>query len=408
MDWAGWALFGLLATAALTAIMIAAQLAGLDPSRPAVAARHASSPRTPTAPVSPASSSTWRSERASRSATPRLRAPRHGDLVARRPVRPAARRASRSPCSCRCLPGSIPAWRPIAPGRRRRPCSSRPGLLGLNYGAQTPAVAVVAHLALRHRARPAAHGRLSVAARCPTTRPDRGLRAHRRHPHRGARRVRRRDRLDVRPRFDGAPVFGRLVGGAGARARSGWVRRGRATVVAPSLPPGHRHPGDDVGAPTAAGSRSPKAMVAEVAGALLPDDAARAPARPPTAAPVDGGHRLRPSPRRTTTAPPRVEHRGDVLVCAWGALAVALAAAPSPLGSNPAGRRRSPSRRASPLTLVLAVADREPLVYVDPDTAWAALEADEQRWRAWSDDDRPTTLPHREMPSCAACSRCGC
>src|ERR1043165_5289518 len=29
MDWAGWALFGLVATTALTAIMIAAQLAGL-------------------------------------------------------------------------------------------------------------------------------------------------------------------------------------------------------------------------------------------------------------------------------------------------------------------------------------------------------------------------------------------
>jgi hypothetical protein len=29
MDWAGWALFGLIATAALTAVMIAAQMAGL-------------------------------------------------------------------------------------------------------------------------------------------------------------------------------------------------------------------------------------------------------------------------------------------------------------------------------------------------------------------------------------------
>lgn len=29
MDWAGWALFGLVATAALTIVMIAAQLAGL-------------------------------------------------------------------------------------------------------------------------------------------------------------------------------------------------------------------------------------------------------------------------------------------------------------------------------------------------------------------------------------------
>ena len=29
MDWAGWALFGLVATAALTVVMVAAQLAGL-------------------------------------------------------------------------------------------------------------------------------------------------------------------------------------------------------------------------------------------------------------------------------------------------------------------------------------------------------------------------------------------
>jgi hypothetical protein len=30
MDWAGWALFGLVATATLTIVMIAAQLAGLS------------------------------------------------------------------------------------------------------------------------------------------------------------------------------------------------------------------------------------------------------------------------------------------------------------------------------------------------------------------------------------------
>ena len=29
MDWGGWALFGLIATAALTAVMLSAQLAGL-------------------------------------------------------------------------------------------------------------------------------------------------------------------------------------------------------------------------------------------------------------------------------------------------------------------------------------------------------------------------------------------
>ena len=57
MDWQGWALFGLLATTALTAVMIAAQLAGLtrldlplvlgtllteDPDRARVAGFHTS------------------------------------------------------------------------------------------------------------------------------------------------------------------------------------------------------------------------------------------------------------------------------------------------------------------------------------------------------------------------------
>ena len=48
-----------------------------------------------------------------------------------------------------------------------------------------------------------------------------------------------------------------------------------------------------------------------------------------------------------------------------------------------------------PVTLALSVADREPLIYVDPDTAWAALEADEHGWQAWCagiDGD----LPHRD------------
>ena len=39
-----------------------------------------------------------------------------------------------------------------------------------------------------------------------------------------------------------------------------------------------------------------------------------------------------------------------------------------------------------PLTVVLAVADREPLVYVDADAAWAALEADGAAMAAWCDD----------------------
>ena len=37
-----------------------------------------------------------------------------------------------------------------------------------------------------------------------------------------------------------------------------------------------------------------------------------------------------------------------------------------------------------PITLVLAVAHREPLVHVDPTTAWDLVAEDEARWRAWA------------------------
>ena len=46
----------------------------------------------------------------------------------------------------------------------------------------------------------------------------------------------------------------------------------------------------------------------------------------------------------------------------------------------------SPDR---PFTCVLAVADREPLIYVDPDAAWEALQLDELRWKAWCRDIDP-------------------
>lgn len=69
IDWAGWALFGLVATAALTAIMITAQLAGLTRlDLPLLLG--AVSPKTPTGPGSPAFSSTSPSAKASLSAMP--------------------------------------------------------------------------------------------------------------------------------------------------------------------------------------------------------------------------------------------------------------------------------------------------------------------------------------------------
>ena len=56
------------------------------------------------------------------------------------------------------------------------------------------------------------------------------------------------------PRFDGQPVFGRLVGGSDAGTLP--VRTGSAgDGHRPPLPAGNRHPGDDLGAATAAASR---------------------------------------------------------------------------------------------------------------------------------------------------------
>ena len=64
--------------------------------------------------------------------------------------------------------------------------------------------------------------------------------------------------------------------------------------------------------------------------------------------------------------------------------------------STPAGRSTVTVAPGQPFTIAVAVADREPLVYVDPDAAWAALEADGERWRAWC-DDIDDGLPHREL-----------
>ena len=145
MDWAGWALFGLMATAALTAVMIAAQLAGLtrldlplvlgtvateDPDRARVAgffihlavgqgfalgyaAAFALLDRPPGG-----------SARCSGSSTP----------------------PSPSPRSFPSWRGSIPAWHRTAPVLPAPPRLEPPGLFALNYGLQTPLVAVAAHV----------------------------------------------------------------------------------------------------------------------------------------------------------------------------------------------------------------------------------------------------------------------
>ena len=192
------------------------------------------------------------------------------------------------------------------------------------------------------------------------------------------------------PRFDGPPLFGRLIGGSEAGTfRLGPA--GEATVVARRYRPGTNSL--ETTWRTEGGRLTLReAMIANVDGALLPTTllVRRLTAEDgPVEASVDFDPRFGEQCRR-----PRSRHRGDILVCEWAATAVALRCSP-PLPITPGRPTTVVVDPGQPLTVVLAVADREPLVYVDTEAAWAALEADETWWRRWC-DDADQGLPQRD------------
>jgi len=192
------------------------------------------------------------------------------------------------------------------------------------------------------------------------------------------------------PRFDGEPVFGRLVGGPAA----GTFRVGPvlgATVIERSY---RQHSATLETTWTVGQGRLilTEAMVAEVAGRLLPATllVRRLSAEGAAVeAEVEFDPRLGEHHRR-----PRVRRRGRDLVCEWGSFALSLAC-DSDVAIQPGRMTPITVTPDRPVTLVLAVAQREPLVHVDPATAWELIDEDEARWRAWSAqiDDR---LPYRE------------
>jgi GH15 family glucan-1,4-alpha-glucosidase len=193
------------------------------------------------------------------------------------------------------------------------------------------------------------------------------------------------------PRFDSQPVFGRLVGGPEA----GTFTMGPAdpaTVVA------RRYRAETATLETtwecdAGRLVLTEAMIAEVAGTLLPTTllVRRLTATGgPVEALVEFDPRLGERHRR-----PLVDHRGDVVVCTWGGTAVALQCAPK-LAIQPGRPTTITVTPDQPVTITLAVAERGPLAYVDPDVGRAALEADEERWRAWC-DEIDAALPQRDL-----------
>lgn len=192
------------------------------------------------------------------------------------------------------------------------------------------------------------------------------------------------------PRFDGEPLFGRLVGGPEA----GTFRVGPA---GPTTVVGRRYLPYTATIETTwavGGGRLTltEGMVAEVRGRLLPttlivrhlsaDGAA-------VDAVVEFDPRLGVRHRR-----PRVQHRHRTLCCEWGSLAVSLNSTPE-FAIEPGRPVSVTVRPGRPVTLVLAVAHREPLVHVDPAAAWELLIEDGDRWRAWS-AEIDESLPFRE------------
>jgi GH15 family glucan-1,4-alpha-glucosidase len=189
------------------------------------------------------------------------------------------------------------------------------------------------------------------------------------------------------PRFDGDPLFGRLVGGP----QAGTFRLGPAGRSQPSR---RRYRPASATLETAWDTPSGRlilteGMVAEVAGRLLPTTllVRRLSAEGgPVEAVVEFDPRLGEQHRR-----PKTRCHDNGLVCQWGSIAVAVQAAPR-LPLEPGRPLRVTVVPGRPVTVVLAIASREPLIHVDPDAAWTALLDDERRWQAWSsqiDDDVP-------------------
>lgn len=192
------------------------------------------------------------------------------------------------------------------------------------------------------------------------------------------------------PRFDSPPVFGRLVGGRTAGTfRAGPA--GPAAVRARRYRP-HTATLETTWQVGPGRLTLTDGMVAEVAGRLLP---ATVLVRRLSADGCAVDARIDFDPRRGEKhLAPRVRRRAGDLLCEWGSLALSLTCDPD-LDIEPGRPTFISVTPGRPVTLVLSVAHREPLVHVPPAAGWRLLDEDGKRWQAWAEaiDDQ---LPFRE------------
>ncbi|HEY9478325.1 MAG TPA: glycoside hydrolase family 15 protein [Microbacteriaceae bacterium] len=180
------------------------------------------------------------------------------------------------------------------------------------------------------------------------------------------------------PRFDGQSVFGRLVGGPAA----GVFRMGPA---GPARVVQRRYRDNSATLQTTwqvGGARLTltETMIAEVAGRLLP---ATLLVRRLSATGGEAEAAIEFDPRLGEEhRAPRVSRRGTDLVCAWGSLALSLGDDYG-LDITPGQPHTATVRPGHPLTTVLTLAYKEPLIHVGTQRAWQLLLEDEARWQKW-------------------------
>lgn len=192
------------------------------------------------------------------------------------------------------------------------------------------------------------------------------------------------------PRFDGDPIFGQLVGGPSA----GVFRLGPEEPAPVLSRQYHPHTATIETTWTMGRHRLTltDAMVAELGGRLLPSTLL---VRQLSAEDGAVDVVVEFSPRRGERhREPRVRREDGVVVCNWGSLAVSLASSPDV--DVEVGRARVLTvTPENPVTFVMAAADREPLVHVDPAAAPAVVAADELFWQEWAAEVHHT-VPQRE------------